>query len=148
MNLHHARADPFGCGRGAFRTMVRLRTLPPRLGMQRPSVVALPEGERARDRARSTKETRQWYNSPRWRELRLTVFKRDGFTCQRTGELLTGKSPAPNSPVADHIIPHQGDPVLFWDPANIETVSKAYHDSVKQRAEATARAGGRTRQGG
>ena len=55
--------------------------------------------------------------------------------CQRTGTLCIGTYPAPNSPVADHIKPHRGDAVLFWDPANIHTVTKKYHDSEKQRLE-------------
>ncbi|WLB58819.1 hypothetical protein [Bradyrhizobium japonicum] len=39
------------------------------------------------------------------------------------------------SPVADHIEAHRGDPVRFWDPDNIHTVSKAYHDAEKQKLE-------------
>jgi hypothetical protein len=49
--------------------------------------------------------------------------------------LLVGKFPAPHSPVVDHVIPHRGDPRLFWDEANLQAVSKVYHDSVKQAQE-------------
>jgi len=60
---------------------------------------------------------------------------RDAYVCQRTGVLCIGKHPAPNSPVADHKKPHHGDPSLFWNIDNLHCVSKAYHDSEKQRQE-------------
>lgn len=78
---------------------------------------------------------RAWYGTDRWRRLRLEVFVRDHFTCQRTGAVLVGKYPAPNSPVANHKVPHKGNPELFWDPSNIETVSKEVHDGLIQSEE-------------
>ena len=76
-----------------------------------------------------------WYKSARWKELRSKILKRDGWTCRKTGELLIGKYPAGNSPVVDHIRPHKWDPDLFWDEANLQAVSKEWHDSVKQSLE-------------
>ncbi len=35
-------------------------------------------------------------------------------------------------PVVDHVRPHRGGPDLFWDEDNLQAVSKAYHDRVKQ----------------
>lgn len=35
----------------------------------------------------------------------------------------------------NHKRPHRGDERLFWDPNNLETVSKAVHDSEIQREE-------------
>ncbi len=58
--------------------------------------------------------------------------------CQETGVFLIGRHPASNSPVADHIKPHRGDPELFWNPLNLHAVSKTYHDSAKQRLERAA----------
>jgi 5-methylcytosine-specific restriction endonuclease McrA len=78
---------------------------------------------------------RRWYKTARWQKLAKDCYVRDRCTCQRTGELLTGKFPAPNSPVANHKIPHKGDPELFWDMDNIETVSKRYHDGAIQSEE-------------
>jgi hypothetical protein len=49
--------------------------------------------------------------------------------------MLSGKHPAPDSPVVDHKVPHRGNPELFWSLANLQSVSKAYHDSVKQSME-------------
>jgi 5-methylcytosine-specific restriction endonuclease McrA len=81
---------------------------------------------------------RQWYKLARWRRLKDQVHQRDGYVCQRTGVLCDGVHPAPNSPVADHKRPHRGDAALFWDPDNIHTVSKAYHDAEKQKQEQTS----------
>lgn len=76
-----------------------------------------------------------WYRTARWQALRLFVFERDLYQCQQTGIICAGRHPAPDSPVADHVKPHRGDAALFWDPANIQTVAKAYHDAEKQREE-------------
>jgi 5-methylcytosine-specific restriction protein A len=78
---------------------------------------------------------RSWYKSARWQALRLEVLVRDLYTCRQTGVLLTGKHPAPNSPVVDHVVPHKGDERLFWDIANLQAVSKAYHDGDKRKME-------------
>lgn len=63
------------------------------------------------------------------------MLARDLFTCQRTGVLLVGKYPAPDSPVVDHIRPHRGDETLFWDEGNLMAVSKEFHDREKQAEE-------------
>lgn len=78
---------------------------------------------------------RNWYKLKRWQDLKMAVHVRDCFICQRTGVLCIGKHPAPDSPAANHKIPHRGDPRLFWDPDNIETVSKEVHDSLIQKEE-------------
>lgn len=39
--------------------------------------------------------------------------------------------------IVDHIVPHRGDKVLFWDQANWQSLCKHCHDSVKQRQEKT-----------
>jgi 5-methylcytosine-specific restriction protein A len=78
---------------------------------------------------------RAWYKTRRWRDLKLMVHVRDGYVCQATGVLCDGAYPEPNSPVADHKREHRGNAALFWDPDNVHTVSKAYHDGEKQRLE-------------
>ena len=107
----------------------RIRSLPPRVGFV--------EGDRvAADRARNDAAPwRAWYRTKRWADLRMAVFVRDNFVCQRTGELAVGKYPAPNSAVANHKIPHRGDPALFWDIGNLETVLKSVHDGLIQAEE-------------
>ena len=37
--------------------------------------------------------------------------------------------------MVDHIRPHRGGERLFFDPLNLQCVSKAYHDSEKQKQE-------------
>lgn len=37
--------------------------------------------------------------------------------------------------VVDHIKPHKGDMLLFWDQNNWQSLCKYHHDSVKQREE-------------
>lgn len=115
--------------------MGRLTNLKPALTTMRPSVAYMPQGEQERNKARATLPWRQWYNSKRWRDLRQQVLLRDGYQCQRTGVMCIGKSPAPNSPVVNHKRPHHGDPMLFWDIDNLETVTKAVHDGEVQREE-------------
>lgn len=74
-----------------------------------------------------------WYNTSRWRRLRLTVFQRDMFTCQMPacGRLEGNTSLL----VCDHRVAHRGDATLFWDDANLQTLCKSCHDSVKQKSE-------------
>jgi len=106
------------------------------------------EQRREHDSRRDLQAQRQWYKTARWQKLKLAVHVRDQFVCQETGTLCVGKHPAHNSPVADHIIEPDGDPVLFWDQGNIRTVSKAYHDSERQREQIAARGRGAGRKSG
>jgi 5-methylcytosine-specific restriction protein A len=123
--------------------MGRLKSLTPRLqtlGNRISPAVTVPvdrkEAEAQRTRRRDQEDAgRKLYNTRAWKALRREVLERDAYTCQKTGVICLGQHPAPNSPVADHIVPHRGDPALFWDKSNIQTVSKAYHDSLKQREE-------------
>lgn len=113
----------------------QLAALKPRLGAT-PTAATREMRERARLNDRETSVAhRRWYHSARWQRLRLEVFERDNYTCQATGEVLTGTHPAGNSPVCDHRIPHNGDPVLFWDRDNLQTTAKSWHDARKQAIE-------------
>jgi len=117
--------------------MAKLGSLKPRLSGL-PSRFATPDREgKGRDQHRdATQAWRAWYKTARWQKLRAKVLARDCFTCQRTGVLLLGKHPAPDSPVVDHKRPHRGSEAMFWDESNLHAVSKAYHDSTKQAEEA------------
>lgn len=115
--------------------MARLKSPPARLGKE-PSRFAQASTETERTRERdSTQPWRKWYKTARWQKLRREILARDGWTCQATGVPLVGKYPAPNSPVVDHRRPHRGSECLFWDASNLWTVSKDYHDRVKQSQE-------------
>ncbi|MHC1547788.1 HNH endonuclease [Phyllobacterium sp. K27] len=106
-----------------------VKTLAPRLGYT-------PGDSKARDRYREkTQHWRKWYHGARWQKLRKQILIRDCYTCQKTGVLLVGAAREPNSPVVDHIISHGGDETLFFDPSNLQAVSKEWHDSQKQRED-------------
>lgn len=116
--------------------MGRLTTLKPRLTAMAPRLGRVAGDEQARLRERDVNVTwRKWYKTERWRKLRLEVLLRDAYTCQQTGIICMGKYPAENSAVVDHIHPHRGDEQLFWNMKNLQTVSKGYHDSEKQKQE-------------
>lgn len=113
----------------------RLNALKPLVCMMRPLVATLHETRDTAAANRNTVHWRQWYKSARWQRLRIEVLTRDLYTCRQTGVILAGKANAPDSPVVDHVVPHRGDPALFWDINNLQAVTKAYHDSEKQRQE-------------
>lgn len=110
----------------------RVSPAPSRIGRAPRHIGAQPKRER------NNAPWRAWYSTKAWQELRLRVFERDGYICQRTGLICAGKHPAPDSPTANHKVPHRGDPVLFWDEDNIETVTKQVHDTAIQAEEAKA----------
>lgn len=125
--------------------MVRLNTI-------KPLVATLP-GRVAKhsDVRDKTVDWRGWYKLKRWRDLRAGVFVRSGFTCVRCGwqdetmrrlhDMLAPHGAWDNkmikSPnlVADHDIPHRGDPGLFWYADGVQCLCKPCHDGAKQREE-------------
>ncbi len=115
----------------------RLKTATPKLKAAKSRLRGPASG--SDERRASSPHWRKWYATKRWRRLRLQVFVRDGYQCKQTGVLLNGTHPAPSSPVADHIKEHRGDPKLFWDPDNLQSVSKQWHDRVKQKLEHAGR---------
>ena len=115
----------------------RLTTLPARLSAAPARIGRAADKTRTGSikRDRSHAPWRGWYNTKRWHDLRIQVFERDGYICQRSGILCAGKHPAPDSPTANHRVRHNGDPVLFWDPSNVETITKQVHDTLIQQEE-------------
>lgn len=109
--------------------MGRLTALTPRLG---PLKARLTSRADAHGHDDSGEAWRAWYKTRRWKALRWSVLVRDGFTCQ-CGCGYEGGSP---ELVADHKQPHRGDPALFWDDENLETLrANPCHNSRKQAAE-------------
>ncbi len=116
--------------------MGKLKALPSRMSTLKPRLGFAPGDAKAADKSRTVMAPwRAWYKTQRWAQLRHEVFLRDLYRCQRTGVLCVGKHPLPNSPVANHKVPHKGNPDLFWDINNIETVSKEVHDGLIQSEE-------------
>ncbi len=118
--------------------MARL-SRPPALLAAAPRLIGYADkaaAERDRDRRRMAENAaRRLYNTARWRALRLEVLDRDGWLCRQTGVLLVPGRVADHSAVVDHIEPHRGNLALFWDPANLQSVAKSWHDSDKNRQD-------------
>lgn len=117
--------------------MARLTTLKPTLTTMRPALQA-PKDEAGRSRYKRKDKGHSLYDSRRWRGsgdgtngLRWRVLLDARFTCRMCGRLEVDDSQL----VADHIVPHRGDPCLFFDRANLQCLCKACHDSAKQREE-------------
>ena len=117
--------------------MARLSNLKPRLGSLPTRLGYAPGDERARDRQRNASQVwRSWYRSARWRRLRERILTRDLFTCRMCGLLHAGKGTA----VVDHVKPHRGDEVLFWQESNLQVLCKSpCHDKHKQAQERSGR---------
>lgn len=123
-------------------------------------MLSAPSDEAVQDRRRDEGQPwRAWYKTARWQRLKTLVHVRDGYACQATGVLCIGLHPAGNSPVADHVVSpaevwqETGDlaavALVFWDKANLRTVSKAWHDGPRQSGQRRARGGGvKSSQGG
>lgn len=105
--------------------MGKLRNIPARLGRLSPRLTPKADAQGHRPEA-----ARSWYKTARWEALRHATFHRDNFTCQ-----MAACGRVTSRPICDHRDPHRGDPGLFWDPQNLQTLCKACHDGVKQRLE-------------
>ncbi len=121
--------------------MGRLKALKPRLtSLPRTILKPVTTGNSGAVDRSAHSPWRSLYGTARWQKKRRAIYARDGYTCQKTGEILFGKYPAPNSPCADHIIPahvfwFDGRQHLFWDDDNIQTLSLKYHVNEKQKQE-------------
>ncbi len=114
--------------------MPKLKVLGNRLNHLKPGLGSLPPVQRSESAQRTVYSPwRKWYNTARWKALRLRIFARDLFTCQwrGCGRLIGDTSQL----VADHKQPHRGDESLFWDESNVWTMCKPCHDRLKQREE-------------
>jgi 5-methylcytosine-specific restriction enzyme A len=82
--------------------------------------------KRELDRQRPSAARRGY--GPRWRRARAAYLVRHPLCvpCQAKGRI------EPSTTV-DHIIPHRGDPVLFWDEGNWAAMCKPCHDAKTAR---------------
>jgi len=123
--------------------MARLTTVRPKVGAGKPRIDNSVADARRHDAVRRAEQDwRRWYKTKAWSLLRDQVLIRDGMTCCQTGVPLVGRGRAPNAPVVDHRRPHRGDRARFFDPGNCQSVSKLWHDSVKQAIERAAQSSG------
>lgn len=80
-----------------------------------------------------------------WRAGKTTTERGYGWRWQKARELYLQQYPLcvycsrlgyiTAASVVDHIIPHRGNQILFWDVANWQSLCKPCHDSIKQREE-------------
>ncbi|BCG72688.1 hypothetical protein MesoLj113a_38460 [Mesorhizobium sp. 113-1-2] len=114
--------------------MAKLSNLKPALASMPPRLnVAGPANERERSAFRSKTEiSMRWYNSARWKKLRMSVLIRDRFTCRMCRRV----EPDTSKLVADHVIPHRNDPVKFWE-GKLQTLCRTCHSTAKQKAESS-----------
>ena len=75
-------------------------------------------------------EYKAWYKTARWQRFRATHLSANPLcvACRKEGKIEAAR-------VADHTRPHRGDPVLFWDAENLQSLCFTHHNSDKQRVE-------------
>src|SRR5262245_32030957 len=101
--------------KGTSMGKAKLTTLKPLVQTLAPRLGYAPGDERQRSRYRDrTEHWQRWYKSKRWQRMRWEALVRDSFTCRKCGRTADRKV------VADHIVPHKGNPKLFWDPDNLQ----------------------------
>lgn len=66
------------------------------------------------------------YLTPAWKALRAQILRRDPIcrACRMA-----------RSSHCDHIQPHRGDQVLFWDPANLQGLCRSCHSHKTARRD-------------
>ena len=92
---------------------------------------------------KSNKPTQQLSTS--WREGKSSTQRGYGYKWQKARERFLSLNPlcvycerkgrVTVATVVDHIIPHKGDQVLFWDESRWQSLCASCHSSVKQREE-------------
>ncbi|KKB12376.1 hypothetical protein VE25_07440 [Devosia geojensis] len=85
------------------------------------------------DRKRNLQEWRHWYWTSRWRKRAKAQLAAEPLCaiCLKAGRVTAAT-------VADHVEPHRGDPVKFWEGELQSVCDEApwrCHSSVKQREE-------------
>jgi 5-methylcytosine-specific restriction endonuclease McrA len=72
------------------------------------------------------------YKTAQWKTLRLRQLARHPY-CQCP--IHKGKDKSALADTVDHHRAHKGDRRLFFDPANLRSMTKHCHDSLKQQVE-------------
>lgn len=107
--------------------MARLKTISPRLQEAANTRVKLVDPSSWRSGMTSSQ---RGYNY-KWQKARERYLKEHPLCvyCEKNGRTTAAR-------IVDHVVPHRGDMVLFWDQANWQSLCKPCHDSVKQAEEA------------
>lgn len=107
---------------------MRLKAMPPRLATLPAAIGAAMEG----GEVRHTPNRDKLYGR-RWRKARAAF-----LALNRYCALCRAKGRRSRASVVDHIEPHRGDPVKFWDENNWQPLCDRCHNSDKQRRERAA----------
>lgn len=75
---------------------------------------------------RPNRDVRRWYYTARWARLRVAVLLAACHTCTACGQVCLVLD-------VDHVIPHRGDPLLFWDRNNLQALCKSCHSQKTTR---------------
>jgi 5-methylcytosine-specific restriction protein A len=97
----------------------------------RPGTTEGPEpGNWRKDKRKTSDRGYGW----RWQKARLLHLRANPLCvmCQERGHVTLAS-------VVDHRIPHRGDPVLFWDRTNWQSLCSTHHNSDKQMLEKSGR---------
>jgi 5-methylcytosine-specific restriction protein A len=70
------------------------------------------------------------YSKAQWKRQRLAQLQAEPLCC-----FCEAKGVVEAATVADHKDPHKGDPELFFDADNLQSLCKRCHDSTKARIE-------------
>lgn len=84
-------------------------------------------------RSAEAAEYRKLYFSARWRGpqgLRTLHLRAHPLCC-----MCEARGRVTAAAVVDHIKPHKGDPDLFFDPGNVQSLCSDHHDRTKQIEE-------------
>lgn len=105
-------------------------SMPPRFrcGSGNAGVPALVSTREFSDRRRGSAHSRG-YNG-RWAKARLGYLAHHPLCCCHLANGLTEAAT-----VVDHVQPHDGNMLLFWDSANWQPLCKWCHDTIKQALE-------------
>lgn len=82
------------------------------------------------ERQRYNRETRKWYYTARWAALRTEVLSANPLCdeCQGADHMTVATD-------VDHIVPHRGDPVKFWDKTNLQGLCHTHHSAKTARGQ-------------
>ena len=96
-----------------------------------PGALTRTEARRQSDKSRAVLlPYRAWYGTTRWKALaqRQLAMHPLCVMCEQEGKVVPAR-------ICDHIQPHRGDEILFWNPQNLQSLCRRHHDVDKQRTE-------------
>ena len=82
------------------------------------------------ERYRLNIDVRRWYRTARWRTLRAQLFDANPLCveCEKAGVTRIWTD-------LDHVVPHRGNPDLFWNPKNLQGLCAPHHTMKTGRHE-------------